>query len=312
MTMDVATVIVTWNQTPLTLTCLASLQAAGVPAATIWVVDNGSQPEASPMLKTQFPGVRVMRLDTNCGFTGGNNVGVAAALAAGAQSILLLNNDATVEPQTVSGLWTALAADPQIAAVAPKVYYHGTPRLIQSVGIAANPTNGRIRMLGSGELDRGQYDRPADREALFGCALLIRRAAWEQVGPLWEPFFAYAEEVDWCLRARASGWRLGYVPEVVVWHRASSTLGAVSPLRMYLMTRNEYYLWKRHHQRGWRGSLGLAVALARSVRILLRYLRVGQRMQARALVLGMWDCWRGRSGNARTANLRLRTTGAKS
>ena len=96
--------------------------------------------------------------------------------------------------------------------------------------MTVDPTSGQARMIGANQLDRGQHDQLADRDALFGCALLIRRAAWQQVGPFWEPFFNYAEETDWCLRARRLGWRLQYVPQALVRHRTSSSLGLYSPL----------------------------------------------------------------------------------
>src|SRR5690606_6845950 len=113
----------------------------------------------------------------------------------------------------LAALAEALAADPTLAAVSPKVYYDGSERIIQSVGVRVDVERAAVRMIGSGEVDRGQHDAPADRDALFGCAMLVRAAAWEQVGPLWEPFFNYAEEIDWCLRARELGWRLRYIPQ---------------------------------------------------------------------------------------------------
>ncbi len=296
--MRIATIIVSWNQPRLTLECLAALAAQTV-QEDIWLVDNGSQPALSPPTAACFPRVRLLRLERNCGFAAGCNQGVAAALAEGTDAFFLLNNDALLAPGALRALADALEGDSRVAAVAPKVYFAGTPRVIQSVGLWVDADSGRARMLGSGEPDRGQYDQPADRVALFGCALLIRRAAWEEVGPFWEPFFAYAEETDWCLRARGRGWRLRYVPEAAVWHRTSSSLGAESPRKVYLIARNQYYLRRRNARRGWRGAWGLARALAGSGRTWARYLRRGQRAQAQALKLGVWDYARGRSGPPR-------------
>jgi len=92
----------------------------------------------------------------------------------------------------------------------------------------------------------------------------------------------------------------------VVWHRTSSSLGAESPLRVYLIARNQWHLRRRHQRGGLRGLRGLAYALYMNGRTWLRYLRLGQRRQARALALGLWDYWRGRSGDIRTPDLRLK------
>jgi GT2 family glycosyltransferase len=305
--MHIATVIVNWNQTDLTLDCLASLKAAGIAEDSIWLVDNGSSPAIGPRAGAHFPAVQVVRLETNRGFAGGCNAGARAALARGADALLFVNNDALAEPQMLPALQAALAADERIAAVSPKVYYHNTARLIQSVGLRVDADSGHARMIGAGEPDQGQYDQAADRDARFGCVMLIRRAAWEQVGEFWEPFFNYAEEVDWCLRARAQGWRLVYVPQALAWHRTSSSLGADSPLKVYLIARNQWHLRRRHRHGGWPGWRGLAYALYVNGRTWLHYLRLRQTPQARALALGLWDYCRGRSGDIRASDLTRRS-----
>ncbi|GAB4196610.1 MAG: glycosyltransferase family 2 protein [Roseiflexaceae bacterium] len=298
--------IVTWNQTGLTLDCLASLEAAGVAQADVWVVDNGSKLPAGPALAQRFPGVRLLRLEQNRGFAGGSNAGARAALEAGCDALFLLNNDALLAPGTLPALAAALAEDPGLAAVSPMVCYADRPGVIQSVGLAVDPDSGTTRSLGEGETDQGQYGSPATRAALFGCAMLVRRTVWEQVGPFWEPFFNYAEEVDWCLRAVRRGWRLAYVPAPAVLHRASRSLDGDSPLRAYLIARNRRYLCRRNGAGGLRGALGLARALAADARTAAHYLRRRRPANARALALGWWDFLLGRTGNRRDRGLGLR------
>jgi GT2 family glycosyltransferase len=303
---QVSTVIVTWNQADLTLDCLAALAAAGTALETIWLVDNGSAPDVLPRIRERFPAVQTLRLEANRGFAGGCNAGARAALAAGADYLFLLNNDALVEPGTLPALLAVIERDPRIAAVSPKVYYDVAGRVIQSVGMQVDPESGQARMIGATEPDRGQHDQVAERDALFGCAMLIRREAWQQAGPFWEPFFNYAEETDWCLRARGMGWRLLYVPGAVVRHRTSSSLGWDSPLKTYLIARNQLYLRRRHGRGGWRSWRGLAYALYVNGRAWARFMRHRRRAQARALELAWWDYARGRSGDRRTADMRLK------
>lgn len=302
---DTAIIIVNWNQTALTLDTLASLEQAGVALKQMWVVDNGSFPNPLPEILTRFPSINPLRLERNVGFAAGCNIGVTAAFQAGAKAAFLLNNDALVETQTLPLLEAALMQFPTAAAVSPKVYFADTPCIIQAVGIEVDPNSGQTVMLGSGEEDRGQYNKIVEREALFGCALLIRREAWEQVGPFWEPFFCYSEEVDWCLRARRLGWQLYSVPQAVVWHRASSSLGRDAPLKIYLLVRNKLYLRQRHRQAGWQGWKGLLEAFYWYGRTILRYLRLKQKTQAWAIVLAIWDFYNKRRGNCRTSDLRL-------
>jgi hypothetical protein len=304
--MNVATILVTWNQTELTLDCIAALKSAGVSEQSIWIVDNASVPSAISTIHAHFPQVRSLRLDRNRGFAGGCNAGAAVALTDAVEALFFLNNDALVESNTLEVLTKALVAAPRAAAVSPKVYFHGSQRVIQSVGLRIDPNSGSARMIGSGERDCGQHDQIAERDALFGCAMLIRCEAWRQVGGFWEPFFNYAEEVDWCLRARRQGWNVLYVPEASVWHRTSSSLGAESPLKVYLIARNQFYLRRRNQYGGWRGAFGLAYALYMHTRTWARYLRMGQQKQAHALTLGLWDYMHARSGDSRTPDLLLR------
>ncbi|MBA3469185.1 MAG: glycosyltransferase family 2 protein [Herpetosiphonaceae bacterium] len=304
--MRVATILVNWNQTDLTLDCLESLSDAGVEQPTIWVVDNGSQPPAAPALHGRFPAINIITLPTNCGFTGGNNVGVRAVLKQPFEALFLLNNDAVVEPATLPALIAGLQAHPTIAAVSPKVYYAVEGKMLQSVGLAVDRFSGRTTMLGSNQPDVGQYEQPADREALFGCAMLIRSAAWQQIGEFWEPFFNYAEETDWCLRARAAGWRLVYQPAASVRHRTSSSLGWNAPLKVYLIARNQLWLRQRNAGTGWRRWRGALQVAAQYARMGFGLLRRRRWQHALAIWLGIWDYWWGRTGNTRTATLQRR------
>jgi GT2 family glycosyltransferase len=303
--MQIAALILVWNELELTLACLASLQGE-LPPEQIWVLDNGSQPALANTIRQQVPGVRVVRLEQNIGFAGGCNRGLQLAFGSGATAVLLLNNDATVEAGSVAALARQLQADPQVAVVGPKIYYAGTARVFQTVGMQLDPDSGAARHLGTAQPDRGQFEQPADREGLSGCAWLLRRAAWEQVGPFWEPLFAYAEETDWCLRARRNGWRLRYTPDAVVWHNTSHSLGHDSPLKLYLITRNQLYLRQRHQRGSWRGLRGWLYASYVTLRQTLGFVRRAQWQQAYALGLGWWDYWRGRTGLARSSTLRVR------
>lgn len=84
-----------------------------------------------------------------------------------------------------------------------------------------------------------------------------KRQVIEQVGVLDPRFFIYYEETDWCVRARAAGWRIVYVPQSLLWHRISAAMGTASPATAYYMTRNSL-LFLSKHLRGWRRAITLA------------------------------------------------------
>ena len=244
----VAAVVLNWNGLADTERCLGSLLRPGGPDRVI-VVDSGSrggEAEAIRAARAGDPRVEVAALPRNRGFAGGVNEGVRRALAGGAGQVLLLNNDAVLEEGALGALRAALAGDPGAAAAAPLVVYDdGSGRtwfaggeIVPALGQVRHPCHGRP----AAEVVAGT--RPVG--FLSFCAVLVRRADWEGVGPLEEEFFAYGEDADWCLRARRAGRRLLFVPGACARHRASASAGPRSPLQLYLLTRARVLLARRH------------------------------------------------------------------
>ncbi|MCK6556414.1 glycosyltransferase family 2 protein [Candidatus Binatia bacterium] len=237
--MRVAVVIPMWNQVELTRRCLRSLPRLDLAPDRVVVVDNGSRAGPVGDLGEDYPGVTVVRLDRNRGFAGGCNAGIGDALGAGADAVLLLNNDTTVHPGLLTELVHALAADPRIAAAGAKTLTEEDPPRIHAAYGVLTFHGSLVRVEGWLEPDAGKFNEACDVDTAFGSALLLRREALEAVGLLDEEFFAYHEDVDWCARARRAGWRIRYVPTARVYHRmhASTGGGYASPIT-YLVARN--------------------------------------------------------------------------
>jgi GT2 family glycosyltransferase len=107
-------------------------------------------------------------------------------------------------------------------------------------------TTGRMRHHAFGR----QHDAltvPALREVdgVSGCAMLVRREVFEQVGLFFEDYFFGFEDLDLCLRARAAGFATACVSSAVVAHEGSVSIGRASPQRIYYATRNHLLLAAR-------------------------------------------------------------------
>ncbi|MGD1995023.1 MAG: glycosyltransferase, partial [Anaerolineae bacterium] len=102
MTPKVTFSILNWNQRDLTLDCLASLEALDYPNYEVVVVDNGSREDEAAVIRSRFPEVTVVENERNVGFAEGNNIAIRQAMADGADYVLLLNNDTTVDPQMLT------------------------------------------------------------------------------------------------------------------------------------------------------------------------------------------------------------------
>ncbi|HEX6792191.1 MAG TPA: glycosyltransferase family 2 protein, partial [Candidatus Krumholzibacteria bacterium] len=114
---------------------------------------------------------------------------------------------------------------PDIGIVAPKIYYAEPRDRIWFAGGEISLWRGTARHIGIRETDRGQYDRERDIDYASGCAMLVRREVFEKAGELDPGYRAYFEDADFCLRARAAGFRIRYAPAAKVWHRISASTG---------------------------------------------------------------------------------------
>jgi GT2 family glycosyltransferase len=239
VTAPVTAVVLTWNGKADTLACLHSLEEVTYPALSLVVIDNNSHDGTSEAVAEAFPRARVIRLEENRGFAGGVNAGMRDALAGGAEHVLLLNNDTTVEAGFLEPL-VAAASEPAVGAACAQILHAEAPYSIWYAGASYDPRRGHQgRHHGFGEPALPASTPPYATDRACGGAMLVPRQAAELVGMLDEALFAYAEDVDWSLRARAEGLSIVVVPASVVYHRVSAASGgASSPDAIYYALRN--------------------------------------------------------------------------
>jgi len=225
---DLSICIVNWNTRDDLEQALASIPNPDPGTSTqVIVVDNASQDGSARMVRERFPAVKLIESGGNLGFARGYNRAVAESSG---RYLLVLNPDTVVHNSALKTLTTYMDAHPQVGAAGP--------RLLNSDGslqyscrrfptpIAALFRNTVLgKLLGPDRFTRdylmADWDHSAPREVdwISGAAMCIRREAWETVGGFDEGFFMYAEDMDWCLRARRAGFQIHYVPEAVITHR---------------------------------------------------------------------------------------------
>jgi hypothetical protein len=252
----VTIVILNWNGLADTTECLRSLEAIYYTNCRVIVVDNGSDGSEAQALREAFgSGIEVIENETNLGFAGGANVGIRRALDGGAEYVLLLNNDTTVDPAFLSELVTAAQPLPDLAAACPKTLFYDRRDEIYSTGGRYSLWRGTARQVGRGQADRRQFDEIAERGYADGVCMLIPRPALERVGLLDEDYFMYWEETDWCARARQAGLRCHYIPSAKIWHKAARSQERSNEFQ-YLYRRNALLFVRK---RGNRAHLATAL-----------------------------------------------------
>ncbi|MCW5892331.1 MAG: glycosyltransferase family 2 protein [bacterium] len=223
---QVTIVVLNWRRADDTIACLASLAAARLDGARVLVVDNGSGDGSVARIRAAAPAVPIIALAENRGYAGGNNAGIEQALADGAAAVLLLNNDTLVSPDFLAPLVEALAASPEAAAVCGAVHRHDRPELLDVAWSEVRFADRHaVQLRGVNAVPGEGFDQRRNVEIAVGCVLLLRATALRQIGLLDETYFAYHEDVEWGLRARAAGWQLFYEPYARVYHRGSASTG---------------------------------------------------------------------------------------
>ena len=213
-------VVLTFNHFEDTRECLQSLRETNYERLTVVVVDNGSTDGTPGKIHADFPEVELIETRQNLGVPWGYNVGFSHALRAGAEYVLMLNNDTVVHPQMLNRLVDAGQADPSAGILAPKVLYYDDPQVIWAVG-------GRHRAFPPAHVPLGEgqpsavFDKPFHLEYALSCGLLIRRLAFEKAG-LFDPgYFFQFDDWDFSQRVRAHGLDIVFVPEAQMWHKVS-------------------------------------------------------------------------------------------
>ncbi len=244
----VAIVILNWNGCNDTLECLRSVSANEYANFETVVVDNGSTDNSVEVIKAKFPEVCVVETGENLGYAGGNNVGIERALVAGAEFILVLNNDAVIAPDALGEFVRAAREFPDAAAFCGRIYEYENPKRIWWDGSYWIDREGRFISLGNREFDFGSSEEHArETDYACGCAMFIRSKIVKEIGLLDPLYFLLFEETDWCYRARQKGYRSLVVPKVRIWHKGSASFGGDdTPLYVYFFTRNRLLFAERH------------------------------------------------------------------
>jgi GT2 family glycosyltransferase len=288
---NLVAVVLNWNGGEDTPRALASLVREGIETIC---VDNGSSDGSDAVVEREFPAVELIRNGANLGFAGGNNVGLRRALERVADWVLLVNNDAVVEPGLVEALERAAAARPDAGLLACKVLFEDGETVMYGGASFRAWLGYSGRRVGWGGPDRYHELRDVDRAD--GAAMAVSRAAAETVGLLDERLFAYVEDVDWSLRMREAGFAVVFVPDAVVRHKGSaSTGGSASTANLYYSARNTILVSERARPlpfglRGLRRAVVVATHLAQALS------HPASRDAMRAVLAGRRDARAGRGG----------------
>lgn len=227
--MTISTIIVNFNALGFTREAISSLLKFTEPHEII-VVDNGSIDENVDLLRSEFPTVKTIRLQTNIGFGGANNAG--ASLARG-DILFFLNNDAYVEQDVIQRLSRHFEKDLRVGACGPKLrnpdgsFQFSTgidPSLIGEWKTRRQNQNKAGAVYSdSGLIPLSKLSEPVVVDWVTGAALMVRKDVFEMLGGFDDQYFMYFEDADLCRRIRLQGMRILYDPTTELFHHRGVT-----------------------------------------------------------------------------------------
>lgn len=240
--MRTAVVILNWNGEKFLNQFLpVLLRNTQLPGVDIYVADNASTDNSLSLIEEQFPTVKTLLLDKNYGFAGGYNKALAQI---NADYFVLLNSDVEVTENWLQPLLNYMNENADVAACQPKIKSFYNRDYFEHAGASGGFIDYlgfpfcRGRVVGTAEMDRGQYDTVIDVFWATGACLLIRSELYNQVGGLDDEFFAHMEEIDLCWRLRSRSFRIVCIPQSEVYHVGGGTLQVEHPHKTYLNFRN--------------------------------------------------------------------------
>ena len=247
---DMAIVLVCWNNRQLLDDCLASIYEGGLRSSfTIAVSDNGSTDGSQVMLADRYPEVLLIQNDYNVGLGKASNQGIEAT---NSRHVLLLNNDTLVDANSLDEMVAFLDTNPTAGAAGGRLLNDDGSF---QAGFADFSTLTEEFLIAThlGEKLRPGYPSHADDDKIrevgwmSSACLLVRRAALDKVGLLDESYFIYGDEADLQYRLQGAGWKVWYLPQANTIHLGGRSMNRWS--RRKMVYRGKMLFYQKNYSR---------------------------------------------------------------
>lgn len=256
--MDLSVIIVSYNTKEKLRMTLASVFASrSTRSFKVWVVDNASNDGSLQMVRQEFGQVHFIQNADNVGYARANNAAIRQATG---EYILLLNSDVEVEPETFDKMISFMDNNPTVGISGCRVVKSDGSLDLACRRSFPNPVNAFFRFSGlsfvfpkskfaSYNLTYLPEDQIAEVDSVMGAFLLIRRQVIGTIGLLDEDFFMYGEDLDWCYRAKAAGFKVMYVPLTTVVHHKGSSSRKTPARALYEFHRAMQLFYDKHYRK---------------------------------------------------------------
>lgn len=246
---DVSILILNWNNWQSTSETLKSVLSSSYPNYSVTLLDNGSCDNSYEILSSLFPQIKIIKCKENMGFAEGVNIGIKEILKCKETNyILLLNNDVVIEKDMITHMINAAFLDEKIGIVGAKVYQYSNPTLLYGTWGTINFRQYVSKIEGENSKDIEKFNKIREVDYVLGCCILIKKNLLDDIGLFDSKYFAYHEELDFCVRAKKKGYKIIFTPKAYLFHKGSYSLKGEFKykVRNYFLGRNSFLFVKKH------------------------------------------------------------------
>lgn len=198
------------------------------------------------MVRSSFPGVKLISCQENLGFSRANNLGTVNSQG---EYLLFLNPDTLIYPEALEVLLRELQGDIQAGGVGPAMLQEGN-RYQVSFGQKRDFFSEFVQKFIQNPYFRlSLKSSRKKREAcwLSGACLLLKKKAIMDVRGFDEDFFLFFEDIDLCFRLRKRGWKLFFVPEARIFHQGGGSTRALEIGSRFHYRKSQLDFYRKHN-----------------------------------------------------------------
>jgi len=278
---DLTVSIVSYNSLNFLRDCLDSiLENPPSLKYEIIVVDNASADGSCELVQKNFPQVKLLRNSKNTGFAAANNKAISKT---NSKYILLINSDCKVYKNSLDNLVSFMEKNKKVGIAGPKIINSDgsvqlSCRKFPSIFNAAFhtiltnivPNNPFSRKYKLADVNR---DTPFEVDWVSGSAMIIRRKALEDTGPIDERYFMYVEDLDLCYRMWQKSWKVYYYPCASILHHIGGSSGNSELKACFRMQRSVFYFFWKNHRKSWKIFLIPLLIIVLAFRVFITFFK---------------------------------------
>lgn len=227
-TPEVSVILVSYNTSSYIRRALESLfRETQLTSIEVIVVDNASSDDSVAMIRQFFPQVTLIESGANLGFAGGVQLGAKQATG---QYLLLLNPDTVIINAAVdrllhfaklhpaNGIWSGVTLNNDMSLNTQHAWSKPTLHDLLYSALGLSKLFSKTCVFNNANYGCWKRDTVKEVDIVSGCFFLTTRELWDKLGGLDASFFMYAEEADYCLRAKALGYQPIVTPDARIIH----------------------------------------------------------------------------------------------